>query len=195
MCAHAHAHPHTQSYSPHRACSNTTNPDLQGKATSGKAPYTVAIIYKSTAHITQLAWHEFKAANGPFQMLLVFSHFSVSRPLFTNLPSFPLGQTTFSTPSVPVDLGSFLGSGPSHHLPPLTAAGPPSATCRDPPSQRFDPGAPQGHLGWVFPHDSWNWVSYSISLNPVCHLVWQNVGFFPLSQAKVSRENSPTFFF
>lgn len=62
-------------------------------------------------------------------MLLVVSHFSVSRPLLTNLPSFPLGQTTFSTPGVPVGLGSFPGLVPSHHLQPATAAGPTSATC------------------------------------------------------------------
>lgn len=47
-------------------------------------------------------------------MLLVFRHFSVSGPLQTNLPSFPPRQTTLSTPSVPVGLGSFPEPVPSH---------------------------------------------------------------------------------
>lgn len=131
-------------------------------------------------------------------MLLVFSHFSVSRPLLTNLPSFPLGQTTFSTPWVPVGLGPFPGLVLSHHLQPATAAGPPSATCGErarPPALwcGCSPGKP-----WTsFSHDSWNSVSYSISLNWTCHLVRQKIGGFIcfLSQPKISLENSPTFFF
>lgn len=87
-------------------------------------------------------------------MLLVFSHFAVSRPLLTNLPSFPLGQTAFSTPWVPVGLGSFLGWVPSHLLQPAKAGALPRQPAGREPRCRqrwdVDVGAPWGRLGPVF---------------------------------------------
>lgn len=115
-------------------------------------------------------------------MLLVFSHFAVSRPLLTNLPSFPLGQTAFSTPWVPVGLGSFLGWVPSHLLQPARAGALPRQPAgrepRRPPALGCGCGRSLGKAWTSFSHDSWNSVSYSISLNWACHLVWQKIGSF-----------------
>ena len=95
-------------------------------------------------------------------MLLVFSHFSVSGPLLTNLPSFPPGQTALSTPSVPVGLGSFPESVPRHPLRPPTSVGPSSAICRAIPRVSV--------LIWVLPREvldaffSW-FLEFSLLLN------------------------------
>lgn len=93
-------------------------------------------------------------------MLLVFSRLSISRPLLTNLLSFPLGPNHTFNSLCPSGFGVFSWA----RSKPLTAAGPPPpiSKLQEIPGVSVWSGCSPGKSLTSFSHDSGNFGSYSI---------------------------------
>lgn len=123
-------------------------------------------------------------------MLLVFSCLSISRPLLTNLLSFPLGPNHTFNSLCPCGFGVFSWV----RSKPLTAADPPISKLQEIPEVSVWSGCSPGKSLTSFSHDSGNFSSYSILWTGLTILLSKTWVSF-LSQSKISLENSPTFFF